>query len=215
MKSSNGSGKVALPGIPFEVRWGDEAVSAKLPHPPPEGIIQVNIRSQNTRVVRRDGATSAPSQPTPWQQEAPAPPPAPPRSTPAGPWQWESHPNAWMPMDDVACRTLDAARARGQNTVMLSHLPGGTCRVDLAQMTQTNVRTGTRRRIRRGAGGAPAPPPPPRPPPRQPGSTLMRVRIPPNMPAGGSITVRAPDGRLVRVRVHPGVAPGATITVRI
>ena len=116
-------------------------------------------------------------------------------------------------MDDVACRALDAAPARGQ--ILLSHLPGGTCRVDLAQMTQTNVRTGTRRRIRRGAAGAPAPPQPPRPPPRPPGSTLMRVRIPPNMPAGGSITVRAPDGRLVRVRVPQGVAPGATITVRI
>merc|ERR1712025_1380766 len=80
MKASNGSGKVALPGIPFEVRWGDEAVSAKLPHPPPEGIIQVNVRSQNTRVVRRDDAQPAPSQPTPWQQEAPAPPPAPPQA---------------------------------------------------------------------------------------------------------------------------------------
>merc|ERR1719399_476135 len=214
MKASNGSGKVALPGIPFEVRWGDEAVSAKLPHPPPEGIIQVNVRSQNTRVVRRDGATSAPSQPTPWQQEAPAPPPAPPPA-PSGNWQWESHPNVWMPMDTAACRQLDQARASGERTVVLSHLPGGPCRVDLAQMVQTNVRTGTQRRIRRGAAGAPAPPQPPRPPPRPPGSTLMRVRIPPNMPAGGSITVRAPDGRLVRVRVPPGVAPGATITVRI
>ena len=212
MKASNGSGKVALPGIPFEVRWGDEAVSAKLPHPPPEGIIQVNVRSQNTRVVRRDGAQSAPSQPTPWQQEAPAPPPAPPQA-PVGLWQWESRPDAWAPMDTAACRQLDQARASGERTVVLSHLPGGPCRVDLAQMTQTNVRTGTRRRIRRGAGGASAPPP--RPPPRQPGSTLMRVKIPPNMPPGGSITVRAPDGRLVRVRVPQGVAPGATITVRI
>ena len=202
MKASNGSGKVALPGIPFEVRWGDEATSAQLPHPPPEGIIQVNVRSQNTRVVRRDGATSAPSQPTPWQQEAPV-----------GLWQWESRPDAWAPMDTAACRQLDQARASGERTVVLSHLPGGPCRVDLAAMTQTNVRTGTRRRIRRGAASAPAPPP--RPPPRQPGSTLMRVKIPPNMAPGGSITVRAPDGRLVRVRVPQGVAPGATITVRI
>ena len=210
MKASNGSGKVALPGIPFEVRWGDEAVSAKLPHPPPEGIIQVNVRSQNTRVVRRDGATSAPPQPTPWQQEAPAPPPAPPRTTPSGNWQWESHPNAWMPMDGVACRQLDQARASGVNTVVLSHLSGGPCRVDLAQMVQTNMRTGTRRRIRRGAAGTL-----PQLPPQQRQSVLMRVKIPHNMPAGGSITVRAPDGRLVRVRVPHGVAPGATITVRI
>ena len=72
-----------LPGIPFEVSWGDEAVSAKLAHPPPEGIIQVNVRSQNTRVVRRDGATSQPTpQPTPWQQEAP--------SQQRTPWQQEA-----------------------------------------------------------------------------------------------------------------------------
>ena len=79
-----------------------------------------------------------------------------------------------------------------------------------------NVRPGQQMRIAVPAAAAPkAPPQPPRPPPRQPGSTLMRVKIPPHVPAGGSITVRAPDGKLVRVRVPPGVAPGATITVRI
>ena len=79
-----------------------------------------------------------------------------------------------------------------------------------------NVRPGQQMRISVPAAAAPkAPPQPPRPPPRPPGSTLMRVKIPPHVPAGGSITVRAPDGKLVRVRVPPGVAPGATITVRI
>ena len=86
-----------------------------------------------------------------------------------------------------------------------------------------NVRPGQQMRIAVPAAAAPKAPPqpprpppqPPRPPPRQPGSTLMRVKIPPHVPAGGSITVRAPDGKLVRVRVPPGVAPGATITVRI
>ena len=79
-----------------------------------------------------------------------------------------------------------------------------------------NVRPGQQMRIAVPPAAAPkAPPQPPRPPPRPPGSTLMRVKIPPHVPAGGSITVRAPDGKLVRVRVPPGVAPGATITVRI
>ena len=90
-----------------------------------------------------------------------------------------------------------------------------------------NVRPGQQMRIAVPAAAAPKSPPqpprppprqppqPPRPPPRPPGSTLMRVKIPPHVPAGGSITVRAPDGKLVRVRVPPGVAPGATITVRI
>ena len=49
-------GAVNLPGgIPFEVRWGTQATSAKMPTPPPEGIIQVNPKNQNTRVVRRAG----------------------------------------------------------------------------------------------------------------------------------------------------------------
>ena len=79
-----------------------------------------------------------------------------------------------------------------------------------------NVRPGQQMRISVPAAAAPkAPPQPPRPPPRPPGSTLMRVKIPPHVPAGGSITVRAPDGKLVRVRVPQGIAPGATITVRI
>ena len=100
-------------------------------------------------------------------------------------------------MDDVACRALDAAPARGQ--ILLSHLPGGTCRVDLAQMTQTNVRTGTRRRIRRGA--APAPPAAA----TTAATGLAAMRGDPSQHAGrGSITVRAPDGRLVRVRVPRG-----------
>ena len=61
MKASNGSGTVALPGIPFEVRWGDEAHAvAKLPRDRQglEGIIQVNVQSKRVREVRRDVAAS-------------------------------------------------------------------------------------------------------------------------------------------------------------
>ena len=53
IKASNGSGTVALPGIPFEVRWGAQATSAKMPAPPPEGINHLNTATQNTRAVRR------------------------------------------------------------------------------------------------------------------------------------------------------------------
>ena len=99
------------------------------------------------------------------------------------------------------------------NAVLQVRAPDGrTIKVRVPQ----NVRPGQQMRISVPAAAAPkAPPQPPRPPPRPPGSTLMRVKIPPHVPAGGSITVRAPDGKLVRVRVPPGVAPGATITVRI
>lgn len=47
----------------FEIRFGAAAVSAKMPTPPATGIIQVNVRSENTRVVRRNGPSPA-SQPT-------------------------------------------------------------------------------------------------------------------------------------------------------
>lgn len=207
LKASPGSGTVQLPGIPFEVRWGAQAISAKLVHPPPEGIIQVNTRSQNTRVVRRDSAAAA-AAPTQLQSEAPPPPPA---TT----WEWEDStaaPPAWRLFDVGANQQLDEARAANWTFVIIA----GTYRVDFASMTQVNVRTGFGRRVRR--GGAPAAPPP-RPPhspqPPQPAPMLMRVQIPHGVPAGGLITVRALDGRLVRVRVPPGVAPGATITVRI
>ena len=89
----------------------------------------MNVRSQNTRVVRRDGATSQPTpQPTPWQQEAPAPPAGAAADDAAVVGRRAAR--TWMPMDD-ACRALDAAPARGQ--ILLSHLRGGTCSVDLAR----------------------------------------------------------------------------------
>mmetsp|Transcript_10400 Transcript_10400/g.30745 ORF Transcript_10400/g.30745 Transcript_10400/m.30745 type:complete len:115 (+) Transcript_10400:83-427(+) len=113
------------------------------------------------------------------------------------------------------------------STTMQIQIPAGTAPNAILQVrapdgrtikvrVPPNVRPGQQMRISVPAAAAPkAPPQPPRPPPRPPGSTLMRVKIPPHVPAGGSITVRAPDGKLVRVRVPPGVAPGATITVRI
>ena len=46
-------GAVALEGVPFEVRWGDAARSGKLARRPYSGVIQVNVTTENTRLVRR------------------------------------------------------------------------------------------------------------------------------------------------------------------
>ena len=47
-------GAIQLEGIPFEVRWGSRATSSRVATPPDEGMIQVNIRNENTRIVRRE-----------------------------------------------------------------------------------------------------------------------------------------------------------------
>ena len=53
-------GAVALEGIPFEVRWGTRATSARVPVPPPCGMIQVNTRNENSRHVHRGAPGPAP-----------------------------------------------------------------------------------------------------------------------------------------------------------
>ena len=47
-------GAVQLDGIPFEVRWGSRATSSRVATPPEEGMIQVNLKNDNTRIVRRE-----------------------------------------------------------------------------------------------------------------------------------------------------------------
>ena len=47
------NGRVGLPGLPFELRFGTAAVSARRRVAPASGIIQVNTRNENTRIVRR------------------------------------------------------------------------------------------------------------------------------------------------------------------
>ena len=37
--------------LQFEVRFGQNAVSRKMPAPPPSGMVQVNLANDNTRVV--------------------------------------------------------------------------------------------------------------------------------------------------------------------
>jgi len=46
------NGTVPLPGTPFEVRFGSAAVSRKMQRPPATGILQVNTKTENSRVVR-------------------------------------------------------------------------------------------------------------------------------------------------------------------
>ena len=46
-------GAIQLDGIPFEVRWGSRATSSRVATPPDEGMIQVNLKNDNTRIVRR------------------------------------------------------------------------------------------------------------------------------------------------------------------
>ena len=135
MKASNGSGKVALPGIPFEVRWGDEAVSAKLAHPPrresSKSMFVLKTRASCGATVllrqrhnRRRGSKRAPAPPpapprTPWQPEAPmVRPAAPPRTTPSGNWRRTSRPNVWMPPWTTSpVERCDAAPAGGRLVV--------------------------------------------------------------------------------------------------
>ena len=57
----NAGGSVEIPAINlpngkvlrFEVRFGNAAISEKMPTPPTTGIVQVNLDDQNTRVVER------------------------------------------------------------------------------------------------------------------------------------------------------------------
>ena len=48
----NDDGVVKLDGVPFEVRWGSKATSKKMPTRPDTDMIQVNIKNDNTRIVR-------------------------------------------------------------------------------------------------------------------------------------------------------------------
>ena len=54
MEAQGPDGAVQLDGIPFEVRWGSRATSSRVATPPEEGMIQVNLKNDNTRIVRRE-----------------------------------------------------------------------------------------------------------------------------------------------------------------
>lgn len=51
-----GGGSLRLPNLPFEVKWGSEATSPRMLTAPASGMIQVNIHTMNTRIVRREAA---------------------------------------------------------------------------------------------------------------------------------------------------------------
>ena len=58
-------GVVALEGLPFEVRWGSAATSRRLARRPYSGVIQVNVTTENTRLVRRCRVATLVSEPRP------------------------------------------------------------------------------------------------------------------------------------------------------
>ena len=51
-KASGGAGSVQLPDGPFEIRFGSAAVSSKMPQVPSTKMVQVNLKNDNTRLVR-------------------------------------------------------------------------------------------------------------------------------------------------------------------
>ena len=52
VRAAPAAGVVGLPGIPFEVRWGSQAVSARMSVVPSSGMCQVNLSNENTRIAR-------------------------------------------------------------------------------------------------------------------------------------------------------------------
>ena len=70
---------VTLPNgtvLQFEVRFGDKAVSPRMPEPPPSRMIQVNLASHNTRVVVESLAPRPHEGEPPASSMEPAPAPA-------------------------------------------------------------------------------------------------------------------------------------------
>merc|ERR1719337_606262 len=53
---SNPNAVVRFPGIPFEVRFGAAARSARIQQPPPTGALQVNIHNENSRAAFQSAA---------------------------------------------------------------------------------------------------------------------------------------------------------------
>ena len=66
-------GVVGLPGIPFEVRWGDRATSQKMTKSP-TGMMQVNVQSGNTRIVRMEAGPPPAATGIPVPSANPSPP---------------------------------------------------------------------------------------------------------------------------------------------
>lgn len=65
MAATPGGGHFVLPETPFEVRWGGEARSQRMPTPPSTGMCQVNLSNGNTRVVRRQEGRPSSGRPLP------------------------------------------------------------------------------------------------------------------------------------------------------
>ncbi len=95
--------------LPFEIRWGTKATSSRLRGIPTTRMIQVNLRSTNTRVVRAD------------------PPPLPPKSSWTGGAAVDADPN-WPTRRGNATRLLKnqwgSTRRRRRRHFVLGPIPG-------------------------------------------------------------------------------------------
>ena len=54
MAAQPAGGELPLTPLPFVVKWGSAATCARMATPPTTGMLQVNARTGNARVVRRD-----------------------------------------------------------------------------------------------------------------------------------------------------------------
>ena len=110
MRARPSGGSVRLSEhLPFEIRWGTKATSSRLRCIPTTRMIQVNIRSTNTRVVRAD------------------PPPLPPKSSWTGGEPVDADPN-WPTRRGNATRLLKnqwgSTRRRRRRHFVLGPIPG-------------------------------------------------------------------------------------------
>jgi hypothetical protein len=110
MRARPSGGSVRLSEhLPFEIRWGTKATSSRLRCIPTTRMIQVNLRSTNTRVVRAD------------------PPPLPPKSSWTGGEPVDADPN-WPTRRGNATRLLrnqwGSTRRRRRRHFVLGPIPG-------------------------------------------------------------------------------------------
>ena len=116
---------VALPSgkiLQFEVRIGSNAVSRKFPKPPRSMLIQVNLATEDTRVVEvgeQDTTFAPPAAPSP----APAPAPAPAAAGGGGGgggWDILGADGQWRPLPMSVCAAVGSAMDQGEFIIPLS-----------------------------------------------------------------------------------------------
>lgn len=151
----NPNGSVRLDGIPFEVRFGSSAISAKVVQVPETRMLQVNVNNQNSRTVKAVNSTTAvPSMYT--ANDVPV---------------YENRgPGGWERYQPEICALIHNARMTGVASISMPFGPfevrfGATATSQKVPappetgMLQVNLNT-QNSRIVRAVGGAPASAPP-------------------------------------------------------